>query len=104
MVLLTTAILVRLRIQLMEEREVLDMKVESIIDQEERRCNIELIQNMLTKEESEAIKAIVLPSRSKEDRRIWPLTKYGDYTVKTQYFCSRRNLASNTSKKASSSP
>lgn len=70
-----------------DERRKKDMKVKELINDEDGRWKLDTVEELLSNVEKEAIQAVQLPREEKEDKRVWPKSKTGNYNVKTGYHC-----------------
>lgn len=65
------------------------MLVAKLIDLENKRWDLEKVEERITLEEYNAIKAVTIPLEEKVDEQIWPFTRNGKYVVKSGYHYSR---------------
>ena len=80
------------------------LRVESLIDQEKRFWNKELLDNMLLKRDMEEIIKIPLSPSPAKDKLIWHFNKNGRFSVRSAYYLGKEFMKRQTkSKRASSS-
>lgn len=61
------------------------MKVKEMMI-EEQSWDLGPISELINAEEVKAIQAVQLPREAKPDKHIWPLSKNGEYKVKSGYY------------------
>ncbi|BFG16577.1 hypothetical protein CerSpe_028510 [Prunus speciosa] len=79
------------------------MTVEEVIDHDTGAWNFESIEGLLSDSKKQAIRLVPISLRFAGDRLIWPLEKFGSYSVKSGYHWINRLAGPRTINQASTS-